>query len=656
MNNNVITPGKNDCIEDLQKRICNLESRLKILDQFNESSSAWETFRDSDQNIIFISPVFERLTGYDREPFIKGQLSFQDIVHPEDQWKLKECYRLRDEHQPYRDVQIRIISKEGGVRYTTTSSSPVYSSDGSYIGSRIMTVDITKIKDVEIRLEESQVKFRTLFENSDQGIILMDDKCRVVDWNHRLEEITGISFEKVKNEFVWDIAFSQFKDKSTGTSSSEILRRIWATKLNDLKVNETLNCSGEFVNANGEIEYFEESLKLLKIGDRNYYCSFQNYVTYQKKIEQALKDSKEKFEKIFRFSPFPLALIRCSTMAIVDLNKAYEIMVGLPRDEIIGKTPSEISGVSPDRIMELKEMLKSGKEVLGINFSIFSRTGRKIETSSSISQLVIDNEEYLIVFHSEITELKNAEADVRSKLEELKRLNGELEMYTYANNELKQITYAASHQLQEPARTINNYTRIIEEDYSGVLDEDAMKYLFIIRRAAQRMTSLVNQLLDYSSIGRKSKLVNVDCNIIVSEVIKELSFVIHNSGAVIEVDQLPRLDLYQTEFRILIHNLLDNALKFKSSGARARIRISCCHSDGKYIFSVRDNGIGINSIHKEKIFDIFQRLHPDETEYEGKGIGLALCKKIARLHNGDIWLEESGEGSGSKFCFTIPGN
>jgi signal transduction histidine kinase len=218
--------------------------------------------------------------------------------------------------------------------------------------------------------------------------------------------------------------------------------------------------------------------------------------------------------------------------------------------------------------------------------------------------------------------------------------------------ELEQFTYLTNHDLQEPLRTITYFTQLIRDDYSGKLDEDGNKHIEFIHDAALRMSNLVKGLFDYSLLGKTRTLGLVDCNKIVDIVLIDLAKYIKESNAQITVGKLPVLYGYETELRLLFQNLITNAIKFHDMGVIPEINISAEIIENEYLFKIKDNGIGINEKHKAKIFTIFQRA-VKRKEYEGIGIGLALCNKITELHGGKIWVE-SKIGAGSVFMFTIP--
>jgi len=222
------------------------------------------------------------------------------------------------------------------------------------------------------------------------------------------------------------------------------------------------------------------------------------------------------------------------------------------------------------------------------------------------------------------------------------------------NIELEQFAYIASHDLQEPLRTTSSFVGLLQKQYHGKLDEKADKYLTYILESSGRMRVLIKNLLDYSQIGNKKELEQVDCNKMLHNVLADLGIAINEAGADIKSDSLPVINGYATELKQLFQNLITNAIKFKKEGASPEINISV-HKNGSYWqFAFKDNGIGIEEKYNEKIFVIFQRLH-SRTEYEGSGIGLSHCKKIVELHKGRIWVE-STPGSGSTFSFTIKEN
>ena len=239
-------------------------------------------------------------------------------------------------------------------------------------------------------------------------------------------------------------------------------------------------------------------------------------------------------------------------------------------------------------------------------------------------------------------ERKRAEHELAQKVEELARSNRELEHFAYV----------ASHDLQEPLRMVATYTQLLAERYRGKLDENADKYIGYAVEGALRMQTLILDLLAFSRVGRaETDCKNGECNAALNDALENLRSAIEESGAVVTHDHLPAVAVDPSQLVQLFQNLIGNAIKFHGKEAPA-IRVSAEKQDATWLFAVADNGIGVSSQYKDKIFVIFQRLHTRE-EYSGNGVGLAICKKIVEHHGGRIWVE-SELGCGATFHFTLP--
>jgi len=263
------------------------------------------------------------------------------------------------------------------------------------------------------------------------------------------------------------------------------------------------------------------------------------------------------------------------------------------------------------------------------------------------------------IIHAEMRQRAKAEEEIRELNADLERKVAErtAELAERAkdlersNMELQQFAYVASHDLQEPLRTIASFTQLLAKRYADQLDDKAREFIGFAVDGSKRMQTLINDLLSFSRVGTLGKApVPVECEKTLDTVLRSLKRAIEESGAVIKRDPLPTVLADDVQLGQLLQNLVGNAIKFRGNRApQIHIGAERCGEDWK-IF-VRDNGIGIAPEHNERIFVIFQRLHT-KTQYAGTGIGLAVCKKIAERHGGRIWVEPT-PGGGSTFCFTI---
>ncbi len=254
-------------------------------------------------------------------------------------------------------------------------------------------------------------------------------------------------------------------------------------------------------------------------------------------------------------------------------------------------------------------------------------------------------------------ELRDTNIQLSVELDERRRAEAKLAQYAAdlrrSNAELEQFAYVASHDLQEPLRMVASFTQLLAKRYRGKLDQDADEFIGFAVDGANRMQMLINDLLALSRVGTRGKpLEPTDCEALLSHTLANLASMLHETGAVVTHDQLPTVLADTMQLGQMLQNLLINALKFQGRQS-PQVHISAQRQDNEWLFSVRDNGIGIDPKHQERIFAIFQRLHRRE-DFPGTGLGLALCKKIAERHGGRIWVE-SEPGRGSTFYFTIPG-
>ncbi len=249
----------------------------------------------------------------------------------------------------------------------------------------------------------------------------------------------------------------------------------------------------------------------------------------------------------------------------------------------------------------------------------------------------------------DVTLIENQLLAIQAVEERLEQRTQELER---SNNDLVQFAYVASHDLRAPVRAIKSFSQILEKDYREKLDEEANECLDFIVTGASRLETLINDLLAYSRVDTQGKaFVPVDTSEVLDQVVGDLRLDIEESQAEITRDALPVVVADASQMTQLFQNLISNAIKFQGQDP-PKVHVAVRKEDDGWVFSVKDNGIGIEAEHTERIFAMFQRLHTQD-EYPGNGMGSAICKKIVERHGGNIWVQ-SKVGMGSTFYFSIP--
>jgi light-regulated signal transduction histidine kinase (bacteriophytochrome) len=336
-------------------------------------------------------------------------------------------------------------------------------------------------------------------------------------------------------------------------------------------------------------------------------------------------------------------------------------MLGYMAAEVVNKiTPADIS--DPQELIarakalsaELGTSITPGFEALvfkasrGIediyDLTYIRKDGSRFPAVVSVTALRDDQDAIIgyLLIGTDNTERKQAQDEIARYAEGLKR----------SNEDLQRFAYVASHDLQEPLRTISSFLQLIEKRNRDLLDAESREFMSFAVSGADRLQIMINNLLEYSRLdSRGNPFVRVESGDILRKVIDDFGPEIERSNAIITFDDLPAVMADPDQLGRLFQNLVGNALKFRG-GEPPRIQVTARREERNWVFSVRDNGIGIDPKYRDRIFVIFQRLHTMET-YSGTGIGLSICKKIVERHGGRIWVE-SEPGKGSTFCFSIP--
>jgi PAS domain S-box-containing protein len=497
--------------------------------------------------------------------------------------------------------------------------------------------EVAERKRVEEALRESEGKLRTIFENVNDEIIYLDASGTVIDVNDRVEDIFGYKREELVGR---NIAEFDFTGPETRQQLMDDFVRAIGGEVPPLRTYEMVRKDGSTISA-------ELSGRPVQLGrEAGSILVIVRDVSERRQAEEAVLRSEEKFRTIFETARDLLVYLD-NEGVIIDMNSRSEILLGYKRDEVIGTNFIELDVFEAQDVTKLRnifdELLRQHRVIDLMELNLRRRDGTVVPVEVSTSPIEKDGmmTGWLSVVR-DVSERKKAEATLSRFASELARSNAELE----------QFAYVASHDLQEPLRMVRSYVQLLDKRYKGKLDSDADEFISYAVGGVDRMQALIEGLLTYSRVStRGGEFGSVECESVLDRVLANLALAVEDSGAVVTRDPLPQVMADGVQLGRLFQNLIANAIKFQGDEP-PRVHVSAREGDKEWVFSVQDNGIGIEPSNAERVFAIFQRLHPQD-EYPGTGIGLAVCKRIVERHGGRIWVE-SDVGHGSTFHFTIP--
>ena len=640
--------------------------------------------KDSQHRWVLLNSRYCELLQRDRSALL-GK-SDPDVYPPEQAARFwAEDDEALSSHEPLvAEAQIRL--PDGNVRWLLKTKHRVDLADGAYVVG--VATDITGQKEAEIAARESEHRLRAIADNLPALIAYVDAERRYRFVNQTFEQWYGVPRDHALGRNVWDILggegyglVKQYIDRVLAGErvvsertlvECDVPRHVQTVLVPDFA--EPGRVAGYYVLMGDitERKQLEDSLRRLnedlerRVAERTKELDLQRHEAVLQAEQAALaRDRAEQAERQLatkvdelqvahraaeRSAARLLGILESAmdgiiavdeSQRIVLFNAAAEGMFGCPRAEAIGAPleqfiPRRFRANHAAHIQEFGKLGPTSRRMAADRIVAgLRRNGEEFPIDASISQIAESGSKLYTVILRDITERVRAQESLES-----------------SNLDLQQFAYVASHDLRTPLRAISGFVELLHRKYAVQLDQEAAE---LTRRAiagARRLDRLIEDLLSYSRLDSQGQRFEpTDCRVVFDDAVRLLEAAIRDTGAEVTAGPLPTIVADRAQLVQLFQNLIGNGIKYH--GERPpQVRVSAERQDNEWVFSVSDNGIGIEPKHHERIFEIFRRLHTQQ-EYPGTGIGLAVCRRVVHRHGGTIWVD-SQPGKGSTFFFTIP--
>jgi PAS domain S-box-containing protein len=616
----------------VEQALAESEERLRLATEHAEIGF-WDV--DPVNDILIWPPRVKAMFGISPDVPV-SMLDFYNGLHPDDQEKTSEAYAGAADpaRRAIYDVEYRTIGKEDGrLRWVAAKGRGVFDDAGRCIRVVGTAIDITRRKEAEQALASQLQLTKAITDNATSALFIMDDKQQCTFMNPAAEKLTGYRLDDVKGRPLHDAIHHTHPDGTPYPRSECPIDR--ALPENNQEQGEEV-----FVHKDGRFYTVAFTASPLREkGETRGTVIEVRDITREKKAEQELRESEDRFRTMANNIP-QLAWMTDATGWIFWYNRRWYDYTGTTLEEMQGwgwqkvHHPAHMQRVT-DRF---KLHLETGAEGWEDNFPLRSKDGEYRWFLSRAYPIRDDKGDIIRWFgtNTDITEQREIEAELRR-----------------ANADLEQFAYSASHDLQEPLRSVSIYSELLDKRYRDRLDGQALEFLDFLRSGAGRMEKLIHDLLSYSQVLKiEVPDEEADAGEALNTSLANLSEAIATTNAKVTSDALPRLRVHRLHLNQLFQNLIGNAIKYRRPDVAPLVHVSAERERDGWVFSVSDNGIGIDTQYKERIFGLFKRLHTGD-EYSGTGIGLAICQRIVERYHGRIWVE-SPRGQGSTFRFTLP--
>ena len=627
-------------IEDQSVALSHTSAALDLAEarfsRLSDASPIGIFLTDNQGHITYVNPRWQSIAGLDKDSAVGT--GWINVVHPDDRDALVAAWQKVVGLAEQFNQEFRYVWPDGSVRWGHSRAAPLCSEDGRVTGYVGTTEDVTDRRAVEDALRASENRFARAVRGTEDGLYERDVDTGETYYSPRYEELLGYEPGELTISFdaIWNMVHP------------DDLERVQESYDRHIERGERYDVECRMATKQGIYRWFNaRGLLETVVGrdcERRLLSGSIRDITDRKSLEL----ERSILQKAVESAPEPIFRIS-RDLTIEYANAAACTLFGYsPRDMTSMSITQVDLRFSDDHPLKVWETgTQRGGIKLERQYQRCDGTTIPVETTTSIFEF--EGKDYAFVFATDITARKRAADALQKESEALSRSNAELE----------QFAYLSSHDLQEPLRKIQAFGDRLQNKYGDTLEAQGRDYLRRIRSSAQRMQTLIEDLLSYSRVSSRARpFQSVDLNDVMQDVVADLDNLVEREQGKVDIDRLPTIDADPTQIRQLLQNLVANALKFHKPGKDPHVHVWMEESDSPDAVAashvrllVEDNGIGLEAEYAEKIFQPFQRLH-GRTEYAGNGIGLALCRKIARRHGGDIDVRSQPD-NGSVFVVTL---
>jgi PAS domain S-box-containing protein len=617
-----------------------VEGNERQLQAIVDNTASVISLKDPEGRYLLVNRQFEKVLDLERDEVI-GK-SDHDLFPSFVADSLRAADRKVLKTRVPREAEDVLTHPDGRHTYLSTRF-PLLDAMGDPYAVCSVSVDITDRIGAEEELVRSREQIRQIIDSARDAFVSIDSEGRIIGWNRQAEDTFGWSYSEAIGNSLADTIIPD-RDRDDHLTAVERFASGDATSLKRRM---------ELTARHRDGHEFPVEIAISAVRTKTGYIAnaFLNDISERRAAEERLKTTLNEISDLYNNAPCGYHSLDPDGV-LIRINDTELEWLGYSREEVIGKKNfSElITDEGREVFRERFPQFMEQKRVGDTEFEMVRKDGTTLPVLVSATA-VTDDDGNFVMSRSMVFNLTE-----RRRAEKLAQLKAELELRAAelerSNAELAQFAHAASHDLSEPLRTVSSYVQLLASRYRGRLDQDADEFIGFAVEGVAQMQALIDGLLAYSTAGSTDFACEpVDCAEIVWRVLCALERSISESKAEISVEPLPTVSCDAAHLAEVFQNLISNAIKF-AGDKPPQIRISAAREPKAWCLTVQDSGIGIEPQHRQRIFDMFRRLHSRQT-FPGTGIGLTICKKIVERQGGGIWVE-SVPGGGSSFRFTLP--